>query len=76
MSEVDEMSAASLGSVSVATGATMDIETLYLRAMTKAIDDWFLRGGPAPNDDVLIAIEPRLACLLDAAFDEPDEDDE
>ena len=54
----------------------MDIETLFLRTMAQAIDDMWLRGGPQPSDDVLIAIEPRLARLLEVAVDEPDEDDE
>ena len=54
----------------------MDIETLFLRAMTQAIDDMWMRGGPQPTDDVLIAIEPRLARLLEIDADEPCEDDE
>ena len=54
----------------------MDIEALFLQAMAKAIDDFWLRGGPQPNDQTLIAIEPRLARLLDVAVDEPDEGDE
>jgi hypothetical protein len=54
----------------------MDIETLFLQTMAKAIDDFWLRGGPQPDDQALIAIEPRLARLLDVAVDEPDEDDE
>jgi len=54
----------------------MDIETLFLQALAKAIDDCWLRGGPQPNDDVLIAIEPRLARLLEIDVDEPDEDAE
>ena len=43
----------------------MDIETLFLRTMAQAIDNMWMRGGPQPNDDVLIAIEPRLARLLE-----------
>jgi hypothetical protein len=54
----------------------MDIEMLFLRAMTQAIDDFWLRGGPQPNDQALIAIEPRLACLLEIDVDGPCEDDE
>jgi hypothetical protein len=54
----------------------MDIETLFLQAMAKAIDDFWLRGGPQPNDQALIAIEPRLARLLEIDADEPCEDDE
>ena len=53
----------------------MDIQTLFLRAMAQAIDNCFMNGGPQPTDDVLIAIEPRLACLLDIESDEPDEDE-
>jgi len=54
----------------------MDIETLFLTTMAQAIDDMWMRGGPQPNDDVLIAIEPRLARLLEIDADEPCEDDE
>jgi hypothetical protein len=54
----------------------MDIQTLFLKTMAQAIDDFWLRGGPQPNDQALIAIEPRLARLLDVAVDVPDEDDE
>ena len=54
----------------------MDIETLFLQTMAKAIDDFWLRGGPQPNDQTLIAIEPRLARLLEIDADEPYEDDE
>jgi hypothetical protein len=54
----------------------MDIETLFLRTMAQAIDDMWMRGGPQPTDDVLIAIEPRLARLLEIDADEPYEDDE
>ena len=53
----------------------VDIQTLFLRAMAQAIDNCFMNGGPQPTDDVLIAIEPRLACLLDIESDEPDEDE-
>lgn len=54
----------------------MDIETLFLRTMAQAIDDMWMRGGPQPNDQTLIAIEPRLARLLEIDADEPCQDDE
>jgi len=54
----------------------MDIEALFLRTMAQAIDDFWLRGGPHPNDQTLIAIEPRLARLLDIDADEPCEDED
>jgi len=54
----------------------MDIETLFLKAMAQAIDDFWLRGGPQPNDSALIAIEPRLARLLKVDADDPCEDEE
>ena len=54
----------------------MDIETLFLKTMTQAIDDFWLRGGPQPNDQALIAIEPRLARLLEIDADDLCQDDE
>jgi hypothetical protein len=54
----------------------MDIEALFLRTMAQAIDDFWLRGGPQPNDQALIAIEPRLARLLEIDADEPYDHDE
>jgi hypothetical protein len=79
--DANEPSPASAGSVAnhseiPNSWIPMDIQTLFFKTMTQAIDDFWLRGGPQPNDQALIAIEPRLARLLEIDADEPYEDDE
>jgi hypothetical protein len=53
----------------------MDIESVFLRAMFQATDNWILRGGPEPNDKAILALAPELAGLIAAAY-EPEEDEE
>jgi hypothetical protein len=53
----------------------MDIESVFLRAMFQATDNWILRGGPEPNDKAILALAPELAGLI-AAANEPEDDEE
>ena len=53
----------------------MDIESVFLRAMFQATDNWILRGGPEPNDKAILALAPELAGFI-AAANEPEDDEE
>lgn len=44
----------------------VDIETTFLRAAWKALDNHILHDGPFPNDDAILAIAPELRVLLNA----------
>jgi hypothetical protein len=54
----------------------MDIESVFLRAMFQATDNWILRGGPEPNDKALLALAPELAGLIAAANEQEDDEDD
>jgi|LakMenEpi03Aug12_release.lakeMendotaPanAssembly.Ray.scaffolds.fasta_scaffold1141957_2 hypothetical protein len=51
----------------------MGIESVFLRALFQATDNWILRDGPPPNDDAILAIAPELSCLIAAS--DPEEED-
>ncbi|NBW20774.1 MAG: DUF551 domain-containing protein, partial [Caulobacteraceae bacterium] len=53
----------------------MDIESVFLRAMFQATDNWILRGGPEPNDKAILELAPKLAGFISAA-NEPEDDEE
>ena len=53
----------------------MDIESVFLRAMFQATDNWILRGGPEPNDKAILSLAPELAGFI-AAANEPEDDEE
>ena len=53
----------------------MDIESVFLRAMFQATDNWILRGGPEPNDKAILALAPVLAGFI-ATANKPENDEE
>jgi hypothetical protein len=52
----------------------MGIESVFLRALFQATDNWILRDGPPPNDDAILAIAPELSCLIAASEPEEEKD--
>jgi hypothetical protein len=50
----------------------MDLTTRFLTASWKALDDHILRGGPFPNDEVIVKIDPTLAVLMRDVDDDDD----
>ena len=48
----------------------MDFTTRFLNAWAKALDDHIVRGGPFPNDEVIVKIDPTLAVLMQGSDDD------
>jgi hypothetical protein len=48
----------------------MDLTHRFLTASWKALDDHILRGGPFPDDEVLVKIDPTLAVLMQGSDDD------